>query len=181
MKKALIAVAALAAITTTVPAAALAQDTTASNLGAYVNLNLGLANAGSADVKAIQGRVGYRFHPNFGVEGELATGIDSDNDTIGGVRVNQKLSHEAAAYGVGYLPLGPSTDLFARVGYGTTKFRVKAAGVSASDSEESLNYGVGAQHFFDGKNGVRADFTRQDFNHGQGHADVWAAGYTRKF
>ena len=181
MKKALIAAASLASIATVVPAAALAQDATATNTGAYENLNLGIGDYGSADVGAIQGRLGYRFMPYLGVEGELATGIKSDTDTIGGVRVNQKLKDEAAAYAVGFLPISPNTDILARIGYGTTKVRAKALGVSDSDSFDSVNYGVGAQHLFDGANGVRADFTYQDFNHGQGHANVWTVGYVRKF
>jgi len=181
MKNALIAAASLAAFATVVPAAAQAQDVNADQIGAYVNLNLGLASAGNADVKAVQGRVGYRFHPNFGVEGELATGLESDTDTIGGVRVNQKLKHQAAGYVVGFLPLGPNTDILARVGYGTTKFRTRAAGVSFSDSEESWNFGVGAQHHFDGVNGVRVDYTRYEFDNGPGDADVWTVGYTRRF
>ena len=181
MKNALIAAASLAAIATVVPAAALAQDATAPNTGAYVNLNVGIADGGQADLKIIQGRLGYRFMPYVGIEGELATGLKSDTDTIGGVRVNTKLKHEAAIYGVGFLPISPNTDILARVGYGTTKLRAKAAGVSATDSVESVNYGVGAQHHFDGLNGVRADFTRQDFNHDQGHADVYTVGYVRRF
>ena len=181
MKTALIAAASLAAFAAIVPAAAQAQDVNADQIGAYVNLNLGIADAGSADIKAIQGRVGYRFHPNFGVEGELATGIDSDTDTIAGVRVSQKLKHEAAAYVVGFLPLSPNTDILARVGYGTTKIRARSGGISASASEESWNFGVGAQHHFDGVNGVRVDYTRQEFDNGPGDANVWTVGYTRRF
>jgi len=181
MKNALIAAASLAAIAAVVPAAAQAQAATAANTGAYVNLNGAFATAGSADVGAIQGRLGYRFMPYLGVEGELAAGVKSDTDTIAGVRVNQKLKHEAAAYAVGFLPVGPDTDVLARIGYGSTKFRVKSGGVSASDSVESVNYGVGAQHHFDGVNGIRADYTYQDFNHGFGHANVWSLGYTRRF
>ncbi len=182
MKNALIAAASLAAIAAVVPAAAQAQDAAATtNTGAYANLNLGLGDYGSADVGAIQGRLGYRFMPYFGVEGEVATGFKSDTDTIAGVRVNQKLKSEAAAYAVGFLPIMPNTDLLARIGYGTTKVRAKAAGFSTSDSVESVNYGVGAQHLFDGVNGVRADYTYQDFNKGFGHANVWTVGYVRKF
>ncbi|MBL8771329.1 MAG: porin family protein [Phenylobacterium sp.] len=181
MKTALIAAASLAAIAAVMPAAAQAQVAAGDNVGAYVNLNLGIADAGGADIKAVQGRVGYRFHPNLGVEGELATGLESDTDTIGGVRVNQKLKHQAAGYVVGFLPIMPNTDILARVGYGTTKIRARAAGVSASGSEESWNFGVGAQHHFDGVNGVRVDYTRYEFDGGPGDADVWTIGYSRKF
>lgn len=182
MKNALIAAASLAAFAAIVPAAQ-AQDAVpaAPGTGAYLNLNAGVGDYGSADIGAIQARLGYRIMPYLGVEGELATGVKSDTDTIGGVRVKQTLKHEAAAYAVGFVPLSPNTDILARIGYGTTKVRAKAAGVSVSDSIESVNYGVGAQHHFDGLNGVRADYTYQDFNHGQGHASVWTVGYVRRF
>ncbi len=182
MKKALIATASLAAIAV-VPAAAQAQIASTAEVptGVYANINAGIADGGQADLGVIGGRLGYRFNNFLGVEGELATGLKSDTDTIGGVDVNTKLKHSAAVYGVGFLPVGPNTDLLARVGYGTTKLRAKAAGVSASDSEESWNFGVGAQHHFDGVNGVRVDFTRQEFENDAGHANVWTVGYTRRF
>lgn len=181
MKNALIAAASLAAIAAVVPAAAFAQETAAPATGVYGNLNVGIADGGQADLKILQGRLGYRINPYVGVEGELATGLKSDTDTIAGVEVNTKLKHAAAGYVVGFLPVAPNTELLARVGYGTTKLRAKAAGFSASDSAESWNFGVGAQHHFDGVNGIRADFTRQEFNHDQGHANVWTVGYSRKF
>ena len=117
MKNALIAAASLAALATVIPAAAQAQDAAATNTGAYVNLNLGMASYGSADVKAVQGRLGYRFMPYVGIEGELATGLKSDTDTVAGIDVNTKLKHSADAYVVGFAPIGPNTDLIARVGY----------------------------------------------------------------
>ncbi len=181
MKNALITAASLAAMAALVPAAASAQTAAAPTTGAYANLNGVILDGGQSDLKAIQGRVGYRFHPNVGVEGELATGLKSDTDTIAGIRVSTKLKHEAAAYVVGFAPIGPNTDILARIGYGTTKIRAKAAGISASDSSESVNYGVGAQHHFDGLNGIRADYTYQDFEKGQGHANVWSVGYVRRF
>jgi len=174
-----IAAATTAATMALAPAMAQAQD--ADNVGAYVNLNAGIADASSADLKALQARLGYRFHPNFGVEGEFGVGVDSDTDTIGGVRVNQKLKHQAAAYLVGFLPVGPNTDLLARVGYGTAKIRVRAGAASLSDSEESVNFGVGVQHHFDGVNGIRADYTRFEFDGGPADANVWTIGYSRRF
>jgi len=182
MKKALIATAALAA-TAAVPAFAQAQiaTTAAVPTGVYGGVNAGIADGSGVDLGVIGARLGYRFNNFFGVEGDLGTGLKSDTDTIGGVDVNTKLKYDAAAYGVGFLPIGPNTDLLARVGYGTTKLRAKAAGVSASDSEESWNFGVGAQHHFDGQNGIRVDFTRKEFEDSSAHANVWTVGYTRRF
>ena len=179
MKKALISVASLAAIAAAVPAASQAQDV--ANTGVYGNLNLGIVDAKQVDVKAVQARLGYRFNNWVGVEGELGAGIKSDTDRIAGVDVTTRLKHSAAAYLMGFAPVGANTDLIARVGYGTSKFRVKAAGLSASDSEDSFNFGVGAQHHFDGVNGVRVDYTRYETGKSAPDANVWTVGYSRKF
>ncbi|WP_293897979.1 porin family protein [Phenylobacterium sp.] len=183
MKKALIAAASLAAIAAIVPAAAQGQPTAAAavDTGVYGNLNLGYADGRQANLDVIQGRLGYRFTPYIGVEGEAATGIKSDTDTIAGVDVTTRLRHEFAGYVVGFLPVMPNTDLLARIGYGTTRLKTSVAGISDADSAESWNFGVGAQHMFDAANGLRADYTRQEFNHDAGHADVWTVGYVRKF
>lgn len=149
--------------------------------GVYGNVNAGIVDADQVDLKALQGRLGYRFNNWLGVEGELGTGLKSDTDTVGGVDVNTKLKHAAGAYLVGFAPVGANTDLIARVGYGTSKYRVKAAGVSASDSEDSFNFGVGAQHHFDGQNGVRVDYTRQEFGNSVPDANVWTVGFSRRF
>ncbi|MDZ4374981.1 MAG: porin family protein [Phenylobacterium sp.] len=179
MKKALIRAASLAAIAAAVPAISMAQPV--ANSGVYGNLNVGAVDAGQVDVKAIQGRLGYRFNNWIGVEGELGTGLKSDTDTVAGLDVNTKLKHSAGAYVVGFAPVGANTDLIARVGYGTNKYRVKAAGLSASDSEDSFNFGVGAQHHFDGVNGVRVDYTRYETDKSVPDANVWTVGFSRKF
>jgi len=166
-----------AAALTALPAAA----QTVSAPAFYGNLGYSAVDSDDVTLGVIGGRLGARLHPNFGVEGELGFGIDGDSTRVGTTNVKTNLEYTVAAYGVGFLPINDKFDLLARVGYGTTKLRVKAAGLSASDSAESVNFGVGAQHHFDGVNGIRADFTRQEFNHDQGHANVWTVGYSRRF
>lgn len=175
MKTALIAAAGLAASLALAPAAQ-AQEAAG---GAYVNLNVGVADVGS-NLWAVQGRLGYRVNKWVGVEGEIATGVKGDDVNFAGVDVDTKLKHQLAAYVVGFLPAGEKTDLIARVGYGTAKFEASAGGASASQSDESFNFGVGAQHHFDGLNGVRIDYTRHEFSD-DGHANVWSIGYSRRF
>jgi hypothetical protein len=146
--------------------------------------SVGYANFGQSDVNldTIQGRLGYRFNNYAGVEGELAAGIGSDKTTIApGLDAKTKLRHQEAIYGVGFLPVSPKLDVIGRVGYGSTKVRTKIAGVSNSDSAESWNYGAGAQYHVDAKNGIRADYTRQNYLGENGHADVWSIGYNRRF
>lgn len=192
--KTLIAVASTAGALCAFAGAAQAQTIPA---GVYGTLGYSDAHSNNTDLGAIQGKLGYRIMPYAGIEGELAFGVRKDDFTVGNALPGQKghteLKHAEAIYGVGFLPLSPNTDLLARVGYGSSRERVTlpdrvvAGGgatpsTSASASQDSWNFGVGAQHHFDGKNGVRVDYTRQEFTKDSfGHADVYAVAYTRKF
>jgi outer membrane immunogenic protein len=176
--KSLIALAATTAVLA-VPAIASAQSLSPTTV--YGSLGYANANIDDVNLGAIQGRLGARFGQYLGVEGELAAGVKEDDVNVAGTNVNVKLQHQAAIYGVGYLPVSPQADLFARVGYGTSKIKASAAGTSVADDGESWNYGVGGQYFLDDKNGVRVDYTRHDFKDSSENADVWAIGYTRKF
>ena len=98
--------------------------------------------------------------------------------------VTGDLSHEydAAAYVVGTLPISPNFELFGRVGYGTTQIKADVAGFSATEDGESVNYGAGANYFFDAQNGVRADWTRRDFTDDNGgELDTYGLSYVRRF
>jgi outer membrane immunogenic protein len=175
--KMLLAAASVAAIALVLPAAAHAQST-----GAYGSLGYAHANGGVADVGALQGRLGYRANTWLGIEGEGAFGVKKDEVDVGGVPVDVKLKRQLGIYGVGFAPLSENTDLLARIGYGHTKIGASGGGFSASEGGDSFNFGVGAQHHFDGQNGVRIDWTRHDFrDDGAGHADVWSIAYTRRF
>ena len=134
-----------------------------------------------ADIGSITGRAGALFTPYLGVEGEVSFGVVDDDINVGGVNVNVEPQYDAAIYGVANLPVNDNFNLFARVGYGTTEIDLSAAGISDTASGESWNYGVGANYFFDGVNGVRADYTRKDFTDDGGEADVWSIGYVRRF
>ncbi len=181
--KSLITAAAAVAVLAAVPAAVQAQSMSAPEV--YGSVGFAHADAGDFDLGAIQGRVGAKLTPYFGVEGELALGVKDDTYrppvSIGASPVDVELNHSAAIYGVGFLPINPSADLFARVGYGTTEVEASAAGISAKADGESWNYGVGGRYFIDANNGFRADYTRQEFQDDGGSADVWAVGYVRKF
>jgi hypothetical protein len=152
----------------------------ASYPAVYGNLGYSFVDGGSnITLGAVNARVGGRLHKYFGVEGEGALGVDSDTTTVSGVPVKVKLKHSFAAYAVGFLPLAPNFDVFVRGGYGSIKLSASALGATVSDSDDSWNYGAGGQYLFDGKNGVRVDFTRHDY--GGGHANVWSAAYVRNF
>ena len=174
----------LAAVAGTVVALAAvpAAAQSISQPGLYGTLGYAFVDGGSAaNFGAIAGRVGARVHPNFGLEADAAFGVDGDSQQVGTVNVKTKLTHSFAAYGVGFLPVAPNADLFARIGYGKSEGKVSVPGASASGDGNSWNYGVGGQYFFDDKNGVRADYTYHDFKDDGGKANVWSVGYVRKF
>jgi outer membrane immunogenic protein len=133
-----------------------------------------------ASVGAVTGRLSWTSANIFGVEGEASFGVNDDRVTVAGVPTDVELKYSAAVYGTANVPFSDRGKVFARVGYGTQKVEATAAGVTADGSDQSWNYGVGAQYLFDGANGIRADYTKHDFNDG-GDADVWSVGYVRRF
>ncbi|HEX3700621.1 MAG TPA: outer membrane beta-barrel protein [Phenylobacterium sp.] len=189
--KSLVLAASAAAAACAIPAIASAQTATAPT-GAYATLGYADADTGGVNLGAIQGRLGWRFNNWLGVEGELAGGVKGDHlDVPTGLaspataRADVKLRHEEAIYGVGFLPLSPQWDLLARVGYGNQTIKASAPGfpgAAAEASGRSWNYGAGAQYHWDVANGIRADYTREEFTHGtSGHANVWAVAYSHRF
>ena len=177
--KPLITLAATTALTLAIPAIAGAQSLSPTTF--YGNLGYANANIDDVNLGALQGRLGARVGRHLGVEGELALGVKNDEVRVAGVPVDVKLEHQAAIYGVGYLPLSPQADLFARVGYGNSEIKASAGGATAAADGDSWNYGVGGQYFLDEKNGVRVDYTRHDFKDGGENADVWSVAYSRRF
>jgi len=180
--KVLISAAAAVALVTLLPAAASAQAAANTGTTFYGTIGYDDTSLDHVDLGAIQGRLGARFGQYFGVEGELAGGVKSDKVDVAGTDVKVKLDSQEAIYGVGFLPLSANFDLLARVGYGHTQGSGSVAGVSATARGDSWNYGVGGQYSFDGKNGIRVDYTREQFqSHDAGDANVWAVSYVRKF
>lgn len=176
--KTVLAAASAAVLAAAVPAVASAQT---ANMGLYSNTGYAHLDADDGNLGALQIRAGYRFNDWIGAEGEAAWGVKGEDVTVGGVTGEVELDWQAAAYVVGFAPIGPRTDLLARIGYGKSEASASALGFSQSVEGDSWNFGVGAQHSFDGKNGVRVDYTRHEFNDDGGAADVWSIAYVRRY
>lgn len=164
MKSLMIAAATAALSVAAIPVASQAQEV-------YGTIGYANVDADDANIGAIQGRLGYKFNPYVGIEGEAAFGVNGD--TVSGVDVD--LKHEVGAYVVGFVPVTPKADLFARVGYTSSSFDTGLGDVDG----DGVAWGVGGQYHFTDKDGVRLDWTRHDYDAGE--ADVWALAYTRKF
>jgi outer membrane immunogenic protein len=174
MKFLLLAAAAMAAFTVAAPAFA-------EPVGIYGTLGGEDINSDSANIGAVTGRVGARFAPYFGVEGELSAGLNSDRINIAGARTGVRVNDQYAGYAVGFLPITPNADVLARIGYGATDLRLSRPGASFHDFVTSWNAGVGGQYFLDGNDGIRADYTRETADRSNLDANVWSLAYVRKF
>ena len=185
MKTLLLTAISAAAIAALAPAAASAQTSQPSLTSPTIYGTLGYDDVDMShqNLGAIQGRLGARLNPYFGVEGEYSYGVKGDKIGVAGapdVKVNQ--NSQEAIYGVGFLPINPNFDLLARVGYGHTSGTGFVPGVTPGVRGDSWNYGVGGQYMFDGKNGLRVDYTRESFQpRNSEDANVWAVSYVRKF
>jgi len=131
---------------------------------------------------AVTGRIGARFGPYFGAEGQASVGLGSEE--IDGIDI--KLDNEISAYAVGFLPVSPNADLIARIGYGRAEITADSSFGDVTADGSGLALGVGGQYFFDGLNGVRVDYTRQEFENedaglDDGEINELTVAYTRKF
>jgi outer membrane immunogenic protein len=176
MKLALVSAAAASILAlAAIPVAASAQTTQWS--GYYGNLGYTGTDVtnGGANLGSVTGRFGWKSNQFWGLEVEGSAGVQ--HDTVGGVKEN--LNDQFAGYGTVTVPLANHFDVFARVGYGQTRINSTPKGSGGTDN--SLNYGAGAEWFFDNKNGIRGDYTRENFQQGGGDADVWSASYVHRF
>lgn len=165
-------------VTAALAATAIACAAVPATASAETYLGVGYSFLDSSDLNlgAITGRAGWKSSTPFGIEGEASFGVK--DDTFAGAKV--KLNSQWAIYGTATLPVSDTADVFARIGYGSTDLKASSGGFSASGSDESWNFGVGGQVFFDGSNGVRGDYTYADFND-SGHANVWTLSYVHRF
>lgn len=192
-------IAAASATCMAVAAPAFAQDAATgpslSHPQGYLTLGYTYLNPYGHDLGELTGRAGLRFSRYWGVEGEIGGGILGNHFATGtGInsRVNLSEGVAPAAYAVGYLPLmGDKLDLLARVGYGNTPLQVRSdvggssANANTTRTLASWNYGAGAQYALNGKDGLRFDYTRRDFQapglDNPKDTDTYSVSFVHKF
>ncbi len=175
MRNILLATAAL----TLIAAPAMAQSVSAPQWSG--SLGYTQLDGDDGELGAITGRATARLSRYLGVEGEASFGVKDQDITVGGLNGTLEHEYDAAAYGVATLPINENFELFGRLGYGTTSIKADVAGFTAREDGESVNYGVGANYFIDGQNGVRADITRRDFTGNGGEIDTYGLSFVRRF
>jgi len=154
--------------------------------GFYVNVGYGhwMADESGEDITlgTITGRVGARFMPFLGVEGEASFGISDDDVDLGsGSTASVSLENDFAAYLVGFFPINPQADLFARLGYGNLSTEVEFGGISDSGDDDQWRLGFGGQFFFNPSAGVRAEYTNLGWIDGDLEIDVFSISAVFRF
>lgn len=174
--KRLAAVAAVLGGATLAPSA-FAQETGAYWSVGYTHIAVEVDGADDANVGAIQGKLGYRFHPNFGVEGEAAFGVVDESYDVFGTDVDVGLDKEFGLFAVGFIPVSPEVNLFARAGYVDVEIEASAGGMSLSDGDNGTGYGAGLIWNL-GMLDLRAEYTRYDV---EGEANTFSVSVGGKF
>lgn len=165
MKILLVAAAAASLIAVAAPASA----------ETYGTLGYGLVDTRHYDLDTVTARFGWKSATPFGVEGEGTVGVGRDEVAAG--KIKEKYS--VALYGTASTNVNDNVSVHARVGIAQTQLEVKPGG---SDDHSSINYGVGATWMISGPNGLRVDYTRQDFKANSFEdADIYSLAYVRKF
>lgn len=141
-----------AALLVTAPAAAQGLSPAFYAGGGYTHYDLEGASVGG-----VTGRVGYRFHPNFAVEGEATLGVRDDD--------NAELDNAYGVYAVGILPVTSNLDLYGRLGY--QQLNVNGTGPVADIDNAGAGYGAGAHLRLTERFGVRGEYTRLDNDGGE--------------
>lgn len=136
------------------------------------------------DFGAVTARVGGRFGRFLGVELEGQIGVNDGDFDDAGVEGSFGLEYSGAIFAVGAFPVSPNAEIFARYGFGTAEFQAEVADEEIGGDDVFTALGVGGTYFFDGRNGVRAEYTRYDFGDDEGvetDANSFSISYVRRF
>ena len=110
----------------------------------------------------VQLRGGYDFNRHFGIELEGATGIVDEEYT----NSTESINYSYGAFGRLKYPINRTTELFTRVGMINSELESVANNGSFAVTVEDtgLAFGVGATTLFAGRNGLRFDYTRINYD-----------------
>ncbi|WP_417468548.1 porin family protein [Maricaulis sp.] len=131
------------------------------------------------DLDSVVFRGRYDFNQYFGVEGQANIGIGDDSVTVLGTPVDVSLDYAVGVFGVVRAFSNENGNVFLRAGYTDSQVDASVPGYSVSADSDAWAYGVGGEYLFDGRNGVRFDYTKFDYDGGD--ADVFGVSYVRRF
>ena len=116
--------------------------------GGYNFVTYSESGAPDADLGALFIRGGYQLNDYIALEARLGTGVQDDDVSLYGYRVNVELENYYGAYFKAGIPT--EIGLYPYVLLGVTHAEVKASlgGYSISDDGSDVSYGVGVDYLF---------------------------------
>lgn len=164
---------------------ALLAGASAASAESYASIGYSRIDLEGVKLGAVNARLGTNINPWFGIEGEIAIGVDDDSETVPAGDPNfpagtyaVDLKHQVAAFAVARAPIAEGFTVFGRVGYASSKAEFTDPSDTFEAKGDGIAYGVGAQYQF-GANAVRGDFTRYDVE--VGDADAFQISFVRMF
>ena len=141
-------------------------------------------------IYGLEARAGYSFLDYLGVEAQASFGIIDIDEEIndpffGNFEVSFGISSSIAGFAVGRVPVSEKANVFVRIGHHSTELSIDATGISPASQfdTDGLAFGGGIEYFFDGKNGIRAEYTNLDLGDTgiDSSLDTVSLGYTMRF
>jgi opacity protein-like surface antigen len=156
--------------------------------GFYGGLGADYFKENGVDIGLVHAIAGYRFGRFLGAEVEFGGGVIDEEDSSGSFHDSIGITYTVIPAVVGHLPVAPGVEVFARGGYGVTRFKSSfsstsggsTSGGSASSSEGTAAIGGGAEFRVGDRGSVRFEYTRLEFDNGTG-ADRVGATYIFRF
>jgi len=169
MKSILIGAAAAAALFAA-PAIAQAQDTSV-----YASAGIGMLEADDLKFALATFRVGANFTPMFGIEAEGSFGISGDKE----LGVDFDINHEFGAFLTLRKAISENGTIIGRVGYATAEVEASFGGVSVTQEESGVAFGIGVEGRITESKSIRLDWTRYQFDNED--ADAIAVSFVHNF
>lgn len=136
----------------------IAASTAYADLGVYIGAAYGLGRVDGGDFKddtsVLKAFVGAKFNSYVGIEGGIHDFGGADNNGFRSDLTGQSLAL------AGFMPLGESVELFAKVGNLWWDSDVKYLGLTNSQSGRELFYAAGLNVYFNPSLALRLEFER---------------------
>jgi OOP family OmpA-OmpF porin len=118
---------------------------------------------------------GYDFNENFALEGAYLNSGEAEDDVFG---ENVKVELTALVVSaIGLMPVGESTQLFAKLGYYDGDEEITVLGETFDDDDSGLTVGAGVRYQSSDNLAMRADFDWFDTE----YDTVWSLGVGIQF
>lgn len=139
-------------------------QTAAQSGGMYGELGYALVKvkyAGySMTPKVLRATLGYELNPNVALEAMAGLGVSDGATSVGGIKLTGEVDHMVGLFVKPKVAVSPDLDLFGRVGFVRSKVTasIPVAGLTESDSQTDLSYGVGVSYSISKTTSLTADY-----------------------